>query len=104
MLKLYDFQDFLNRMAALDYHDIVQQADAECSQVERVSYGMKSAPHQRELGSVEYAVRIKAFLFFMRFKNRPGSASDGEFQSYKLVVEVLVKKGQWKAEALDAFR
>ena len=104
MAESYDFHDFLARMAKLDYHEILRQAEAECQRVEKVSYGVRGAPRQRKFGSVQYASRIKAFLFFMRHHHRPGSASDSEFRSYRDVVKALVQKGEFKPEALYAFK
>jgi hypothetical protein len=100
----YDFDAFLSRMAELDYLQILTTADAECASVERASFGKKGAVRQRELGSVKYASRIKAFLYFMRFGSRPGSATDSEFQSYRVVAEALVKKEQFKPSILDLFK
>jgi hypothetical protein len=99
----FDFDDFLGRMAALDYPEILMQANSECGSIERISYGVKGCVRNRADGSVRYAERIKAFLWFMRTGTRPGSADDYEFQRYRIVAEALVKKGQFKPEVLDWF-
>lgn len=103
MTNTYDFSAFMARMAELDYHEILHEADAEIGRIERLSYGVKGAPRHREMGSVEYASRIRAFLFYMRHGTRPGSARNSEFISYRQVVEALVRKRQFRAEALDDF-
>ncbi|MDE2389079.1 MAG: hypothetical protein KGN35_08395 [Betaproteobacteria bacterium] len=90
-------------MVKLDYHGILREADAEIGRIERLSYGVNGALRHREMGSMEYASRIKAFLFYMRHGTQPGSISDIEFFSYRQVVEALVQKGQFKVEALDNF-
>ena len=64
---------------------------------------MRGAPRQREMGSTQYASRIKAFLFYLSYWTRPGGTSDAEFACYRPIVEALVAKRQIKPEALDAF-
>lgn len=104
MTSPYNFQDFLERMARLDYHDILREADAECGRVQKVSSRVRGAPRQRKMGSLQYLQRIKEFLFFMQHGIRPATASESDFQSYRPVVETLVEKGQIKPETLEVFR
>lgn len=99
----FDFNEFLDRMATLDYHEILMQANSECGSVERISYGVKGCVRHRADGSVRYAQRIKAFLWFMRTCTRPLSADESEFQRYRGVAKALVEKGQFKPEVLDLF-
>lgn len=103
MSDLYDFDAFLRRMRGLDYEDIIRNAEAEATSAEGSSFLMRGAPRRRALGSVEYASRVKAFLFYLRTGSRPGSANDSEFLSYRPIVEALVAKGRFKPEALEAF-
>ena len=86
----YDFDDFLTRMAKLDYHEILRQADEECGRAER----------SRDGGA--HAARIKSFIWFMNNFKVPGSHPD-DLSSYKPVVVALVDKGQVKPEVLAVF-
>jgi hypothetical protein len=97
----YDFHDFIQRMAKLDYIDILKTANAECGHVESQLSGVRGAPQRRKEGGVEHAAKIKRFLYYMRYGDRPGGISDGEFSSYRPAVEALIAKGQFKKEALD---
>lgn len=103
MNGLYDFDDFLRRMTELDYDAIRYQAELEVASAERASFSVQGAPRQREMGSSQYASRIKAFLFYLSYWTRPGSVSDDEFACYRPIVEALIAKRQIKSEALDAF-
>ena len=60
----------------------------KCARAEGVSFG-RGGPRQRDLGGTEHVRRIKELLFFMRNGTRPGSATDHDFASYRLVVERL---------------
>jgi hypothetical protein len=96
-MQSYDFDDFIARMSRLDYPEILRQANSECGRAEN------AGSRQREQGSIKYAERIKAFLFYMQHGTRPSSATDHEFARYRPVVEALVEKGQYTPEALQRF-
>jgi hypothetical protein len=97
----YDFRAFLERMAPLSYASILREAELECGSVERTLYVVKGAPKRRDNGGSAYVEKIRAFLFFMRYGTRPGSASDADFRAYKLVVQALVERGEFKPDALS---
>ena len=99
----YDFENFIKRMSVLDYEEIIKQASAEVAEVEGASFSVKGAPRQRELGSANYASRIKAFIFFMQSGAKPGSANPSEFSLYKPVVLALVEKKTFKPEIMREF-
>lgn len=100
----YDFHGFLQRMAKLNHNEILHEANKECASVERTLSRVKGAPKHREQGGGTYCSQIKEFLFFMQNGKRPGSASPIDFQAYKLIVESLINRGEWKAEMLTQFR
>jgi hypothetical protein len=53
---------------------------------------------------VQYTQRIKQFLFFVRYWDRPVGVTDDDFATYRPVVEALVAKGNVKAaEVLKLF-
>ncbi len=99
----YDSHAFLHRMTALSYDAILREAESECTSVERTLSGVKGAPKRREQGGGAYVTKIKKFLFFLRSGTHQGGASPDEFQAYKPVVESLVKRGEFRAEALTLF-
>ena len=71
-------------MMKLDYHEILQQTEAECAMA------------QRELGSAPHIQRVKEFLFFIRHLVGPDGVSDYDFASYQPVVEAACEKSQIK--------
>lgn len=99
----YDFNDFLRRMSSLDYHDILIKAEQEGTNVEKGSSKVKGAVERRKMGSLEYAQKIKEFLFFMRYGQKPAGVSDEDFQKYYDVVKHLVDKGQFKSSIRTMF-
>lgn len=99
----YDFNDFLRRMSSLNYPNILIKAEQEGRNVERGSSKVKGAVERRKMGSIEYAHKIKAFLFFMRYVQKPAGVSDEDFQKYLEVVKPLVDKSQLKSSILAMF-
>jgi hypothetical protein len=100
----FDFAEFIEGVKDRDYLEIIRYAEQEADRVDRMSRFVKGAVTARRRGSITYVSRIGAFLFWMRFGIRPDGASEQDFQSYRVVAERLVQKGQFKPEALDAFR
>ena len=99
----YDFDDFLSSMAKLDYDDIIKESETECISVEQGLSGKKGAVQRRKDGGDKYAAKIKNFLYFLRSGEKPGSASDVEFQKYKIVVNALIDKKQFNSTILSLF-
>ena len=99
----YDFSDFLRRMSALDHHEILIKANQEATNVEKGSFNVKGSVERRKMGSIEYAQKIKEFLFFMRYGQKPSGVSVEDFQKYYHVVKPLVDKGQFKSSILTLF-
>jgi hypothetical protein len=100
----YDFQQFLDAMAGMDYYEILVKAEQECASAERKSYGVRGAPRQREMGSTVYARDVKRFLFFMRTGTKPDGVTEWDFAAYKPVCEALVEKGQFLPSILSYFK
>lgn len=103
MRNPYSFLDFLQQVKDLDYMEIIQHAEREVARVESLSYGRPGAVKAREMGSTKYAHEIKEFLFWMRYGTRPASASENNFQLYRIVANELVKKKQFKPSVMDVF-
>lgn len=103
MDALYNFDDFLSRMATLGYQELLREAEEQIIRVEGSSHGVKGAVQRRTQGSVEYCAQIRALLFFLRAGQRPGSATSEDFHKYRPVVAALVARGQFRADSLDTF-
>jgi len=99
----YNFEVFLAAMIGKQFEEILSDAEEEIRIAEARSRNVKGAPEQRKRGSGEYSARIKAFLYFMRYASRPGSASDLEFALYRPVCESLVGLGRFDPKFLDLF-
>lgn len=101
--ETYDIREFLTAMVGRDWHEIMITAQGECATAEARSYSVRGAPKARKLGSTRYASQLKAFLYFMNFRSRPGSASDWEWAMYKSICKSLVEKEQLVPAILDKF-
>jgi len=99
----YDFNRFIETVKDMNYPEIIRHAELEANRIESRSYGVKGAIRARKLGSMDYVNRIGAFLFWLRSGIRPASASDDDFQLYRVVAEQLVAKGQFKPTILETF-
>ncbi len=71
--------------------------------VEKSSFKVKGAVGRRKMGSVGYAQRIKEFLYFMRYGQKPDGVSAEDFHKYHPVVKSLVDKDQLKPGILTMF-
>lgn len=103
-MQRYDFARFLERMAALDFLEIISEAEREANRVDDSTRKVPGAVKNRAEGAREYVEQIGAFLFFMKSGQRPHGAKKEDFQGYRVVVDALVKKGQFKGEALRWFK
>lgn len=99
----YNFAEFLAAMIGKQYEDILSAGEDEIRIAAARGRNVKGAPKERQRGSIEYAARIKSFLYFMRYASRPDSASDLEFALYRPVCESLIKLGRFDAKILDLF-
>ncbi len=97
------FSDFIDRIKDKDYHEIIQVAEEEANSVERISYRIKGAVRNRQMGSTSYAEELKEFLFFMRYGKKPFSINEWNWDLYRIVVDKFVEKGQFKQSIYDVF-
>lgn len=98
----YSFDEFLDKAKDMSWLEIIALGDREGTNADRASHG-QGGRVAREAGSLEYAQKLRNFLFFLQHRRRAGGTSDEEFEKYKVVVEALVKKGELKSEILDMF-
>ncbi len=105
-MSSYDFDEFLQRMSRLNtFDDVLRAADKEGSAADGAGTGgHKGVVSARKHGVLEYARKIGAFLFFMRFGRRPTGVCDQEFRKYAVVVRTLVTKGELKPDILKLFK
>jgi hypothetical protein len=98
---MFDFDQFLDRMASLSHSDILHEADRVAGRIEDSTRKIRS-PLQRRGGHRD-AEKINAFLYFMRFQSRPSGATDSDFGKYRRVVEALVRRGELEPQVLRQF-
>lgn len=103
-MQRYDFDRFLEKMAALDYFKLLKEAEHEAELVDDSTRKVSGAAKNRADGAVEYVIKIGAFLYFMKHFQRPSNTPDEDFKKYRKVVEVLVEKEQLKPEVMRWFR
>ena len=97
----YDFDEFLDKTKDMSWKEIIVFGDQEVKKADRASHG-RGGTVATEAGSLEYAEKIRKFLFFLQHGRRAGG-SDEDFEKYKKVVEALVNKGNFQPEILDSF-
>lgn len=104
-LLVYDFADFLQRMSEMDLRSILRESDREADRAEALSYNVPGRVANRQAGSVEYARKLKAFLFFLQHRQLPGFGLDDRDWAvgYRAVAAALVRRGEWDREVLDLF-
>jgi hypothetical protein len=103
MYNPYDFRPFIDSVKEMDYLDIIKAAERRCYELESISYGQKGAVRAREMGSTRLAEQLKGLLFWLRTMQKPLGLSDGDFASLRVICDNLVRKQQFKPEALDIF-
>lgn len=99
----YDFQRFVDSVKDLDYENIVTAASGRRYQMQSISFSHKGAKQAREMGSAHFMSQLSGLISWLRDFQKPLGLSDGDFASLRVLCENLVKKGQLKPEALDAF-
>ena len=103
-MKHYDFDAFLEEMARMDFPDILVAAERAGKAAEKsATGGHKGVVQARKMGALAYAHKIGAFLFFIRYGQRPSGVDDEEFKKYMVVVRPLVQKGQLRPSVLELF-
>ena len=103
LTKQYDFDAFLDRIMNLQWHEILQAAEQECSAAESVSYGRKGAVAARAAGSTRYAEQLKELLFWLRYGQKPSGIGDAAWRRFRLIAVHLVEIGNLKPEVLQAW-
>ena len=99
----FDKRAFVERICDFSYPEIILAADEECASVEAESYSLKGAVRARKEGSVRYATFLKGLEFWLRSGVRPAGFNPEEFHTLKSIAEALVRKGEFKPEALALF-
>jgi hypothetical protein len=103
-MKHYDFDAFLEEMARLDFPDILTAAERIGRAAEKsATGGHKGVVQARKMGALAYSHKIGAFLFFIRYRQRPSGVDDKEFKKYMVVVQPLIQKEQLKPSVLELF-
>lgn len=99
----YDFRRFIDSVKDLGIDEIVKTASDRHYQMQGISFNRKGAEKAREMGSVRFMAQLSGLVSWLRDFQRPLGLSDGDFASLRIICENLVRKGQLKPEALDAF-
>lgn len=100
---MFDFDQFLDRMARLSYAEIFREAERVASSIERSTKAIRSVVKRRQSGGRRDVERIGAFLYFMHHKSRASGATDSDFKKYRCVVEALVQRGELEPQVLGQF-
>lgn len=100
----YSFDDFVTHVKEKEIGDILSLAQQECYEAERkMAGGNRGAPKARQEGCPHYVSLLKGLIFFLGNAIKPDGVSDWDFQKYKPIVDILVKKEVMKADLWLSF-
>jgi hypothetical protein len=102
MTTPWDFDAFLETAKTLRVVELNKYGEDEAYRAENAGRGEAGA-RNRELGSAEYAMRVREFLYYLRTGQRPQGAGPPDFARYRPVVVALVERGDFLPNALEAF-
>ena len=94
---------FIERIKNHDFMQILKAVEQRIQEVDSRYHPVRGAPLSRAEGSVQYAAFLKGVAFYLRSGKRPAGLSVAEFRLLRPLVASLVRHGQLRAEALDAF-
>lgn len=96
----FEVSELLQSLEDKSRKEIISILGAETSVVESKLYGVRWWPRLRELGWPEYVNKLKWYLFFLRFWQKPGGVN---IQPLKKIAENLVEKWEFEEEVLRLF-
>jgi hypothetical protein len=94
---------FIERIRRQDFLQILKAVEQKIYEIDSRYHPARGDPLARAEGSVQYAVFLKGVAFYLKSGKRPASLSGAEFQLLRPLVASLVRHGQLRAAALDAF-
>jgi len=91
----FDVAEFVNAMQDRDLHDILRLSESEATEAQKVAelkgYGQ------------EYADAVKAFVYLVRYGQKPVGIDQKQFQAFRPVCEKLAAKRQLLPDILRLF-
>jgi hypothetical protein len=99
----FKIREFLKAVEDMDYFDIIATARRECRAAKDISFGVKGAVKNREMGSAEYANQLKQFIHFIETEIHGSVEPRKENPLYRPVCESLVRRKQLKPIVLQIF-
>ena len=102
--KRFNINTHLKDIENLDWLDMINQTNAACRMAMEISIS-RSAEYRRDIESLQqkYIFALKGLSFFLQQSIKPIGVEEHTFQSFKPLIENLVKKGQLKEEILTVF-
>jgi hypothetical protein len=94
---------FIDRIKNHDFMQILKAVEQKIQEVDSRYHPARGDPLARAEGSVQYAAFLKGVAFYLRSRKRPAGLSGDEFHLLRPLVASLVRHGQLRAQALDAF-
>ncbi len=94
---------FIERIKNDDFMQILKAVEQKIHEVDSRYHPVRGAPLAHAEGSVQYAAFLKGVAFYLKSGKRPAGLSRNEFDLLRPLVASLVRHGQLRAEALDAF-
>jgi len=96
-------QGFIERIKNHDFMQILQAVEQKIYEVDSRYHPVRGDPPARAEGSGQYAAFLKGVAFYLKSGKRPAGLTGAEFRLLRPLVASLVRHGQLRAEALDAF-
>jgi hypothetical protein len=99
----FDKRAFIARIKDQDFMQMLDAVEQKIIEVDSRYHPARGDPLARAKGSGQFAAFLKGVAFYLKFGKRPAGLTGAEFRLLRPLAKSLVRRGQLRAEVLDAF-
>lgn len=101
----YNFENFLDSIKHKTIPEIQKETSREAERAEILSSSITKGISKRDKEIIGYyKKRVGEFAFFINTGIKPGSVDDKDFELYRPICEILVKRGEFLPSILECFK